>query len=268
MFRTIAGITIGFVAVFIQTALIYAGAYLGTLAGGKPSQGFPTCFTIAFWAVRLYQYVDKKTIGKAALVFLSVLLASPLFAQETSTQARLMFHPQIDAENGWYATGWAIGNTRTKLSDNFNVLSGLGRWLDADGKSWIEVLGWQQFSSGRTDVLASVRLRVELGRGISMYAEASPYLSKKAFYDQAFLEAETKISPRLRVGLETENLHQAGKDKLGFGPRATLVLAKGKTINLTVSLSYQFRRSPEPNVIRAWVLLGFNNKPKAQTQSR
>jgi hypothetical protein len=122
------------------------------------------------------------------------------------------------------------------------------------GKSWwLENMLQRQFSPSGNSWILDERFQKQFGKRYSLFAEASPFLTKKAFYD--FVSAEYSFV-KLGLGAETENVHKSGKDSLGAGPRLSYALLSAKQVKIVSAASYQFRRD-EPKVLRFYVVCFF-----------
>lgn len=179
------------------------------------------------------------------------LLTVPALAQ--SQQARVLIHPTADLDDKWFVSGWIINNAQSGQPDNTNLLAGIGRrWNKGDNKGDVEFLFQQHWNPSGNQQLLDIRLNQRLGKRWSLYAEVAPFLKRPAVYD--FFSLEANLTKRLSLGIETENVHQPGRDSLGAGPRATYLLKKWPTAKLVLAGSYQFRPH-EPNVARVYLIL-------------
>jgi len=193
-------------------------------------------------------------VKKVFVVLLFLLTTVPASAQEDSLGTRLPLHATFQFSKRWSATGWFISNIRTELPDNRSFFGGVGYKRGA----WtLESMIWRQWSSAGNNVAADFRLTGQLSDRLSLYAEVAPFFTKRMFYE--FIIVEYRTVGKLRLGGETENIHRAGRDSIGAGPRVSYPLFKRGGTSLVAAFAYQFR-SNEPNVARLYLALHIAKK--------
>lgn len=150
-------------------------------------------------------------------------------------QSRNVVHLQIDLEKNWFISLWSITNLRTETPNTTNLFTGIGR----RGRGWwLEGMVQRQWNPKGNQWMLDARFDKQSGRW-HLYAEASPFLTRKAFYE--FVIVERRTWKGLALGVETENLHQAGRDTVQVGPRASRKL--GRLAGFDVSLAGAVRFS-------------------------
>lgn len=163
-----------------------------------------------------------------------LFLSSTLSAQDW--QNRNVVHVQADISQKWFVAGWSITNLRTGTPNNTNLFGGLGY----RGKAWwLEGMVQRQWSSKGNQVMLDFRFDKQAGR-YHFYAEGSPFLTKKAFYE--FVIVERRTWKGFALGAETENVHQDNRDTVQVGPRASRKL--GRFAGFDVSMAAAVRLSP------------------------
>lgn len=193
------------------------------------------------------------------ILWIVVLFLAPGWAQDLQT--RLIIHPTADLGRGFYVSGWSITNLKTQTPNNANLFGGLGyrtktwwlegmfqrQWRPQGGRDWMLDFRFQKQFAGR--------------RSASLYAEAAPFLTRRAFYE--FVIVEARIFPverprwwqRWRIGGETENVHRAeARDLLAAGGRLTYPFGTIGGWTLSFSLAYRLQ-SPEPDAIRFYFVV-------------
>ncbi len=177
------------------------------------------------------------------------LVALPGFSQEQTPQTRLVFHTVADLNSNWFVTNWTIGNVRAKAPDNINIFPGVGY----RGKTWwTEAMVQRQWSPAGNSWAIDFRYNVSLSDRLSLYAESAPLLTHHGEYE--FLILDVRAWRKLAVGVETENVHMAGRDSLGAGPRVSAPVATFGKYSLALGGVYQIRHTAA-DIPRLYVVL-------------
>lgn len=180
------------------------------------------------------------------VAFLAVVSPSALLAQDTSYQAKTVFHPTIDLNKHWFAAGWIIGNMKTDSPDNLNLFGGIGY----RGRDWtLEMLYQKQFSKKNSSAL-DFRLTKALTKRDSLYVEAAPSLTTRSVYNAVFVER--RIAGNFSAGGEMENNFRRGApDTVEAGVCASYVLGTFGPAKVVARATYMFGLTPgSPNVLR------------------
>lgn len=166
-------------------------------------------------------------------------------------QTRIIFHPTAKLRQDWYLTCWSITNLRQQSPSNTNLFAGLGY----RGKTWwLEGMWQQQWNRDRRDQLLDFRFQKNITNRATLYAEPAIFLTKTTFYD--FVILEYRAWRKLSLGMETENVHKAGPDSWGAGPRLSHPITAWKDIKVALALSYQVRaRREEKDALRLYLIL-------------
>jgi hypothetical protein len=180
------------------------------------------------------------------LAFLSV--GTHAFAQDP--QARLILHPTLTVSEHWFLTTWVIRNARTKAPSNVNLFTGIG-YEDRDAGWWLEGMVQRQWNGSGNAWMLDARFQKQFRR-VSLYVEPSLFLSEPAFYE--FVIVEWRLGRGVGVGGETENVHRAGRDSVGVGPRVSFPLGTLGGAKLAGVAAYRIHPR-ERDVLRLYLSL-------------
>lgn len=110
----------------------------------------------------------------------------------------------------------------------------------------------QQWSRQRRETMLDFRFQ-KTTKKTSLYLEAAPFLSRKAFYE--FVIFEQKVWRGLGVGGESENIHQPqARDSLTLGPRIGFPLFTSRGFKFRGALAYRLK-SRGLNELRLYVAI-------------
>jgi hypothetical protein len=183
------------------------------------------------------------------LVLCFGISALPSFAQEVSVQNRTVLHTTFDVTDDWFVTNWAIGNIKADSPNNINIFPGVGY---RHNNWWFEAMVQRQWSQPGNSWALDFRYAIAASPRVFVYVESAPLLSIAGEYEFVFVDVRTW--KRLSLGAETENVHKAGRDSLGAGPRLSFPVADIGNYSLALGATYQFRHS-EADVPRLYVVL-------------
>ncbi|MEO8065867.1 MAG: hypothetical protein ABI643_03395 [Candidatus Doudnabacteria bacterium] len=175
--------------------------------------------------------------------------AIPCFAQDTDPQTRLVLHTTADLSTNWFVTNWIIGNIKADNPNNINIFPGIGY---RGGKWWFEAMVQRQWSKPGNSWALDFRYAIEFPNRVELYVESAPLLSIAGEYEFVFVNFP--VWKRLGIGAETENVHKAGQDSIGAGPRMSLPLASIGEYKLALGATYQFRYR-EADIPRLYIVL-------------
>ena len=185
-------------------------------------------------------------------VVFCLLVATPLFAQETKFQAKTVIHAPVPSEPGWFVTGWNITNIRGDSPDNINLMLGVGRKLE---NGWVELMVQRQYAIHTNQWLLDFRLLRKFGKRVAMFVEVSPFLEKRAVAQIA--RVEYRVGP-INLMVESENIWERGEPNLlGIGPGLSLPPRKliGR-MNFAPAISWQLRNH-DPHFVRFYFAVSF-----------
>ena len=184
-----------------------------------------------------------------------ILFLFPALILAQDLQTRLVFQSTVDLRGNWFVTGLGIGNFRTQTPNNVNLFGGIGyrskTW-------WLQGTVQRQWSKPGNNLLLDFRFHKQFAgrRAVSFYTEATPFLTRRAFYEFVIVEAriwstaKPRWYQRWRAGGETENVHRSNvRDSLAAGVRLTYPIGMFRGWVLSSSLAYRVQ-SPEPNALR------------------
>jgi hypothetical protein len=183
------------------------------------------------------------------VLFLAMCVTIPVSAQDWQT--RDAAHVQADVNQHWFLAGWSVTNLRTQTLNNTNLFGGAGY----RGKDWwLEAMAQHQWTKTNQWAL-DFRFNRQTGRW-RLYAEVSPFLTKKAFYEYVIVERRTWKG--FSFGAETENTHQPGPDTIAAGPRVSHKL--GRFAGFDASAAVAVRFSPVGGHTEPRLYLVFNRR--------
>ncbi len=185
-----------------------------------------------------------------AVLFLAICLTIPASAQDWQTRDSL--HVQADVSKNWFVSGWSVTNLRTETPNNTNLFAGAGY----RGKNWwLEAIVQHQWNTKANQWMLDFRFNKQTERW-RLYAEVSPFLIKKAFYEYVIVERRTWKG--FSFGAETENTHQIGPDMIAIGPRVSRKL--GRFAGFDASAAIAVRLSPVGGHTEPRLSLTFNRR--------
>ena len=179
-----------------------------------------------------------------------LLMVQILSAQDW--QNRSGVHAQIDVSKRLFVSAWSITNLRSETPKNTSIFTGIGV---RDQNWWLEAMIQHQWRAAGNLWMLDFRFDRQAGRW-RIYMEASPFLTKKAFYE--FMIVERRIWKGVAIGSEMENLHQAGRDTIQIGPRASRKL--GRLAGFDVSLAGAVRFSAANGHTEPRLYIVFNRR--------
>src|SRR3989344_4041226 len=184
------------------------------------------------------------------LVVLMFGMISGLSGQDW--QNRSVVQVQIDVSQRAFLAVKSISNLRSETPNNTNIFAGVG----VRGKSWwLEGMVQHQWRAGSNQWMLDFRFDKQAGRW-HWYVEASPFLTRKAFYE--FVIVERRTWKGVSVGGEAENNQQIGRDDIGVGPRESRKLVHCAGID--VAFSGAVRLSPVGGHTEPRLYLVFNRR--------
>jgi len=154
-------------------------------------------------------------------------------------QNRTLAQVALDFSPHKYIAVKSATNLKSQTSNNTNLFMGFGY----RGKSWsLEVMAQKQFNSNGGFWAQDTRLVKKFGnqKKTTLYIEATPFLTQKAFGWSAYLE--TGLWKKFSAGGETENVDRPGPDVASLGPRISRSL--GCFAGFDVSATGAFRFDP------------------------
>ena len=183
-------------------------------------------------------------------VLVALAATASTFGQDW--QNRSVVQAQMVVSPNSFLTVKSITNFRSETPNNTSLFAGIGR----RGKSWwLEGMIQHQWRAVGNQWMLDFRFDKQAGSW-HLYAEGSPFLTRKAFYE--FVIVERRTWRGFSVGGETENSQQTGPDILAIGPRVSRKL--GNWAGFDVSLAGAIRFSPIGGYAEPRLYLVFNRR--------